>query len=308
MIVVSAFSHSPALLGDNTPGPYSNAELAVLWLDWCAELGGLANHHLMMLGPYGFELPASVKAWGSYEFNIDRRNVNGWPQGPNSMFEQIAWLLALRKNKAPWLWCEPDCVPLRPSWLTEIEREYAEAGKPFMGAIQEAGPNYPKHMNGNGVYPANFHALAPRLMDFKALGVAFDIRAAAQIVPLCHATSLIQSMYRAWRMESYAQFRQHVAEGVCLFHSDKYGRVIELMRAKRDGKLQEPDPFVPVQLADNEARTISTLVTVEHICRLIQDHVITERDRQRLMAFLRDGKYNIVNFGKQQQPELAKAV
>jgi hypothetical protein len=305
MIVVCAFSHTPTFLGDNKPGPYSNAELATIWMDWVAELGGVSNHHLMLLGPHGFELPPSVKAWGSYDFNADRRNVVGWPQGPNSMFEQVGWLLALRKNKDPWLWCEPDAIPLRPTWVTEIEREYREARKPFMGSVIEAGTSFPKHMNGNGVYPANFFGLAPRLMDPKAGQIAFDIRAASQIIPQCHSTSLIYSLYRAWRMESLAQFRQQVPEDVCLFHSDKYGRVIELLRAKRNGVLVEPDPFKPVELADHP---ISTLMTVDHLCALIRDHVTTESDRQRLWAFLREGKYNVVGFGRKAAQPLAAAV
>lgn len=307
MLVVSAFSYAPTFQGDGTPAPHSNAELAVMWLDWCAELGAVDAHRLVLLGPYGFELPASVKAWSSYEYIADRRNVVGWPQGPNAMLEQAGWHLALHKNKDPWLWCEPDCIPLRPSWLSEIEREYYDvalaAGKPFMGFIVESGPHYPKHMTGNGVYPHNFHALAPRLMDRKVPGVAFDIKAAAQIVPLAYHSPLFCHQYRCGRVPSFAQFRAIVPEGACLFHSDKYGRTIELLRAKRDGKLAEVDPFVPVET--HPVEKISTTVTLESICTLVRDHITSEGDRQRFMNFLREGKYNMPNFGKKRAAEEA---
>jgi hypothetical protein len=301
MLVVSAFSYSPTFLGDGTPGPYSNADLALMWLDWCADLGGLENHKLLLVGPFGFELPASIRAWGSCDFLPDRRNVTGWPQGPNSMLEQAGWHLALHKHTGPWLWCEPDCIPLRSGWLDEVEREYQThalpAKKPFMGFIVKGGGSYPEHMAGNAVYPSNFHALAPRLIDPRAARLAFDIRAAAQTVPKCYHTQLFCHHYRCGPIQTIAQFRSIVPEGACMFHSDKYGRLIALLKAQRNGTLKEEDPFVPVELGSAHG-PISTLVTVDSICGLIRDHITTERDRQRLMSFLRKGNYQLINWGK----------
>jgi hypothetical protein len=307
MLVVSAFSYAPTFLGDNTPGPLSNADLEMLWLDWCADLGGLEGHKLLLVGPHGFELPASVRAWGSYEYLVDRRNVTGWPQGPNSMFEQVGWHLALHKHTGPWLWCEPDCIPLRTGWAAELEHEYKAnalpAKKPFMGVIVKGGNAYPDHMNGNGVYPANFHALAPRLIDPRTSRIAFDIRAAAQTVPKTYHTQLICNHYRCGPIQTIAQFRSIVPEGACLFHSDKYGRVIGLLKAQRNGTLKEADPFVPVELG--AGGPVSTLVTVDSICGMIRDHVKSERDRQRLMNFLRKGNYHMINWGKGRAAEPA---
>jgi hypothetical protein len=313
MQVVLAFTHAPTLQADNSPGPYSNAELAVLWLDWCAELGDLSEHKLLLIGPYGFELPQSVRSWGSFEYVVDRRNVVGWPAGPNSMFEQAGWHLALRKNDQPFFWCEPDCVPVRSGWLAEIEHEYRNvalpARKPFMGVLVKGTGSYPEHMNGNGVYPANFYALAPRLMERKLPQIAFDIRGAAQVVPRCHHTTLISHQYRRGAIQSLEDYRATVPEGAALYHSDKYARVIAIMRAKRDGKLA--DPLEPVQVAADGK--VSTLVTLDSICGLIRDHVKTDSQRQRLMRFLRENNYHIVNFGshafqKKKEPLAASSI
>jgi hypothetical protein len=96
-----------------------------------------------------------------------------------------------------------------------------------------------------------------------------------------------------YTVQSLEDYRATVPEGAALYHSDKYARVIAIMRAKRDGKLA--DPLEPVQVAADGK--VSTLVTLDSICGLIRDHVKTDSQRQRLMRFLRENNYHIVNFG-----------
>lgn len=44
-----------------------------------------------------------------------------WPIGPNWMWENAAkWVEA--QHPTPWLWLEPDAVPLRDGWVKELEQ------------------------------------------------------------------------------------------------------------------------------------------------------------------------------------------
>src|SRR3990167_2911043 len=113
------------------------------------------------------------------EFNYPKVPTSGWPQAPNFAWQQTA--LHVRQHyKQPWLWWEPDAVPLRRDWLSMIEREYERGRRPLMGHIV-AGMG---HCNGVAVYPENMPDLSRRAM--RATGLAWDSEMRAETINLTH--------------------------------------------------------------------------------------------------------------------------
>jgi hypothetical protein len=107
-------------------------------------------------------------------------------------FESVAWL-ASATLKRPFLWMEPDAIPLKPTWVDDIENAYNEARKPFMGSLVEiAGvmPNGVNHMSGVGVYHWDLHRLAPSIFNNEK--TAWDIASASNVINQMHDTKLIQ--------------------------------------------------------------------------------------------------------------------
>lgn len=60
----------------------------------------------------------------------------GWPQAPNNHWHWVVNHLDQNGNKQPWLWLEPDAVPMVPHWATAVEEAYRIGGKPFFGFVK----------------------------------------------------------------------------------------------------------------------------------------------------------------------------
>lgn len=78
--------------------------------------------------------------------NVNLQAVNGVP------FEDAAKIIAVN-YKSPWLWLEPDCVPLKQGWMDDISKAYDNQPKKFMGAYCKNGDNS-MFMARQAVYPA----------------------------------------------------------------------------------------------------------------------------------------------------------
>lgn len=105
-----------------------------------------------------------------------------WPLAPNLMFYFAARQIQ-EAYKLPWLWFEPDAVPLKPTWLNDIAESYEKCPKRFMGShIPSKGePELPPvHLAGCAVYPADAYV---GLNQFASADKAFDIASAAYTVP-----------------------------------------------------------------------------------------------------------------------------
>lgn len=192
--------------------------------------------------------------------------TGAWPVGANwAFFCAALWNSMQERN--PFLWLEPDATPLSEGWLETLEAAYAECGKPFMGAVLPTNlPNCnPTYMNGSpAVYPPNAMVYFDgAFIDFlrplpfeQALRdgrqhvldvAAFDLAAAAQVVPFAHATRLVQHYWGGERQTppTFKLAKQetdppHVftlealyPEAV-VFHRCKDGSLRELLRAKRN--------------------------------------------------------------------------
>jgi hypothetical protein len=156
--------------------------------------------------------------------------------------------------KGPFLWMEPDCVPITRDWLTRLATEYEEGFRPYMGSVITTDPKLnretmpPQFMAGCGIYPNN---AILGLQEFCGGTLAWDVAAARYMVPRTHATGSIQHYWGdVGKPPSFVTVRtgnegpnvftpDFVTERAVLFHRCKDGTLIDVLRAQAatDGKL-----------------------------------------------------------------------
>lgn len=178
----------------------------------------------------------------------------GWP--PNKMFlaaanqihEQYRW---------PFLWLEPDAIPLAPTWLEELENAYNDCPKRFMGPIikQDNNPALPKeHLTGCSVYPADAYRIFKGMEDVKSGKSAWDIAGASAVLPKAMHTDLI---FHFWgqpdlpptfvvRKEPGKDYPRNtfdlskIPTGSVIMHRNKDGTLIKCLR-----EISAPVPSTP---------------------------------------------------------------
>lgn len=111
--------------------------------------------------------------------------------GPNSMFRNIAWTQFVPTPKGPWLFLEPDCLPLVPDWYDQLWQEYQQAGKPVMG---DYIPKETPHLSGTSIYPEDLPARFGKMIH--NVQGAFDVSAATEVLSQAHITKRIQDCWR----------------------------------------------------------------------------------------------------------------
>lgn len=165
-----------------------------------------------------------------------------WPNAPNWVFQHTARYM--QRQSDPWFWMEPDCIALRPGWLTMWSERYFASGKPLMGFIvPQLG-----HCNGTAVYPANFPTLSRRAMTCS--DVAWDGLMKLETIHLtAHAPDL---MCHVWGIRngkamdyggepavfaSQANVDAWVCPQAVLFHRSKNTTLIERLRERKNQNL-----------------------------------------------------------------------
>lgn len=236
--VVTSFGNYPTHIDFGVPGPFTAEELGVMWLRHVAifsEPHMLAKYRLILLLPRDVVLPETLNPyldlWGDKRRFDENSKVTGWPLGPNLVFQQVLWFYHHKKMEGPFLWCEPDCIPVRPTWLDDLWGEYNSVGRPFMGGLVNVmnvnGQRIPKHMTGNAIYPDKPYLLAPAMLEARM--TAWDVFAAPQIMQHAHFSDQIQHEYRGKQIESVEEMRETVKPKTALFHTDKFGAIIRLL-------------------------------------------------------------------------------
>lgn len=163
---------------------------------WISELDTNSNHELLLVGSSGLsdEQISGVMKVARQSFPVARaiRQVGpdpkSWPAGPNSMFKTaMEWVK--KTGKGPFIWIEPDMIPVCPGWLNKLESDYRTVGKPFYGVIH----NTPfRHLNGGAIYPVNIGAFNPHI--FGASRLPFDCVRPELTLKHAHNSNLMQRM------------------------------------------------------------------------------------------------------------------
>jgi hypothetical protein len=185
-----------------------------------------------------FEHVASIKA------RIPEKQQT-WPQGPNLMFAAAARQVA-ECYRMPWLWFEPDAVPIKPGWLDGIAAAYWRCPKRFMGSLVPADnqPDMPPvHLAGCAVYPPDAFAV---MEQFTKGNVAFDIAAAGYTVPRAVNCPLMQHFWGqpdaspTFTTETQAPPNSVTLDFIhpvsLMFHRTKDGSLIDLLREKANSR------------------------------------------------------------------------
>lgn len=230
--------------------PYhrGDIELAKNLLLWIKELGGCPGHSCILVADNVIpkEERQAVKALALPSFaNVDTIPVAIPSTGfaPNHMFLMAAQQIMF-SYKLPWLWMEPDCVPLKPGWLSTLSAEYAGSPKRLLGNLIEATqPGLPSvHLTGVSIYPCDVFPLFDAFKSLSSANVAWDMEAASATVPRAKNSQFMSHLWGT--RELPPTFVKESAAGLpvnakplsfinpdaVLFHRVKDGSLINLLR------------------------------------------------------------------------------
>ena len=209
----------------------SDAERCVRLYNWIGKLGGIKNRvlfvtdrttkHATIQAVCAAAKPVCV---GYETILIDPCPMgHKWPLGANWAFMQAAKKVHTA-YKVPFLWLEPDCAPTKKGWLEALDKEYAEAGKTYMGSMMTNKPPLPvRGMWGIAVYHHDVYGVF-MAKSARKINIAFDVTMADTLVPQAHDTKLIQCINGPGRVPQRVK-PEHIQPETVLLHQDKFGDV-----------------------------------------------------------------------------------
>lgn len=235
--------------------PFHSGDIAAATdlLVWLGQVSGgrewrnrpklYAQHSILLIADAGVQWLAASKLldlasqlFGSARIVTSAAPVQGWPQGANALFA-----VACDECHEPWLWLEPDAIPLHRDWLDLLHAEYVRIGKRFMGCVYPGGHvAFPPHlMSGVAVYPADW----TRGKEFCQAGTAFDVAMTLAVLPEAHHTVRIQHLWgepnlpptfpaQDQPMPKNGFTLDRLQANSVLFHRNKDGTLIERLRER----------------------------------------------------------------------------
>src|SRR5947209_3018098 len=109
-------------------------------LAWITELDPALNHDLLLVAARGIAPEDRIADVSAFRVTTSIHQVTPeerpWPRAANAMFRTACEWIKTHHHQ-PWLWLEPDMVPMCSGWLDKLLAEYVRCGKPFMGAIYD---------------------------------------------------------------------------------------------------------------------------------------------------------------------------
>jgi hypothetical protein len=166
-------------------------------------------------------------------YKAPKKPFVGWPSACNYAFQR-ACMFSWSHLPGPWLWCEPDCVPVKRDWLYRIESEYRAGGKPFMGSvIADSKEHKFGHVNGTAVYPKRAATLIPNAIASHKL--AFDYAMRDEMIHLAHDAKRIMMHAEGKTFDAPALDTLMASETV-LFHPSKDLALTNQLRERQTSK------------------------------------------------------------------------
>lgn len=214
-----------------------------IWADNCAQAEQLldyifqlsarraSGHVLLALGTdvHGemrerLKISAGLAFAGVHEIEIRPLADKSLPKWSHirSVFQQVA--TEIESNfKWPFLWMEPDCVPVRRHWLQDIERAYDLQPRPYFGTRMRvdnaASPDKSTFFMARvGIYPNQI----PRPEAGLPTNLPIEFQLARNIMPKFTATKLIQQT-----MILLGEDLVKVRADAGLVHGDKQGILLQ---------------------------------------------------------------------------------
>lgn len=264
--------------------PFYQADVSRLsnLLTWIGQLGGAKNHSALLVADAATQWSDCVSirnhaedVFGSVILSCTEKAVRGWPQGSNALFRHAA--IEMKKLDRPWLWLEPDAIPLKTGWLDKIEWAYAMAKTPFMGRKYQnnmnGGPE--KVLSGIAVYPPDtINRIDSQLNELDA----WDVAIAPTAVQQASDTDLIQWFWGTPKLSpTFADVKgpdspvntftlASLEPEAVLFHRNKDGTLIRLLRNRLFPSLHKEPFTVVMSFFNGDAEAARR--TLEWIARL----------------------------------------
>jgi hypothetical protein len=253
-----------------------DATEALRLLTWIRDLGSCPNHSLLIVGdanvpwPVGMELlEAGNRAFRSASFITTKESVLGWPKGANALWKRAAEQCS--QDNTPFLWLEPDAIPIKFGWADMIQAEYEKCGKPFMVRLyRNTNPQFPsKLISGIAVYPGNALELIGEHADGDS---AWDVAAVSEVLPQAFNTPLVQHF---WGQENLAPTFAHtknagspintftlenIGPETAIFHRNKDGTLIRILRAKLGIKSAQSPFLIVIPACNKDAQLAIKLI------------------------------------------------
>jgi hypothetical protein len=224
-------------------------EQASRLINWIGELDGKLPYWLIIAVDQTVEVPrfTALHEAAKKVFNFVRTITlkvpeTGWK--PNTMFMYCAKYVH-DNFSLPFLWLEPDCVPLKPGWLDAIAGAYNNSGLRYMGAIiEQTGQKNlpPRHLTGCSVYPNDAFETFDKMAEVTGGRQAWDIAGGELVATAAQNTPLIHHFWgepKKWPvfvetktpdMPENNVMLDFIKPEAVLFHRDKDSTLIPLLR------------------------------------------------------------------------------
>jgi hypothetical protein len=142
--------------------------------------------------------------------------VTSYPERNNHALQQAFNVI----GDEPFIWLEPDSIPLKDGWVTALEKEYKRLGKHIMLSSDTNPPH--DIVGGIGVYGG----LARKLIPAGIKSDGWDGWTIKHIKPLVSFTPLIQHTYGNYSKKGCSQHvfprdNHIIRDDAVIFHRDK---------------------------------------------------------------------------------------
>lgn len=125
----------------------------------------------------GYEIAKSLYS-EVVNFEYPSPVATGWPFAPNYVWQSVVRFVDYFRKKLknePWLFLEPDAIPVSQGWASKLDEQYRKNRRPFMGYVVPGMG----HFNGVAIYPANTSDYCERTLF--STNVAWDVSLAGEM-------------------------------------------------------------------------------------------------------------------------------